>query len=56
MTVTEVPASVVAAIARRRRRRRGPLPALPDTWDRELVIHAPRAGDLVAGKPGSEAA
>ena len=56
MIVTEVPASVVAAIARRRRRRRGSFPALPATWDRELVIDAPRAGDLVVGKPGSEAA
>ena len=56
MTVTEVPGRVVAAIARRRRRAKASLPALPATWERELVIRAPRAGDLVSGRPGSEAA
>jgi hypothetical protein len=37
-------------------RRPPPFPALPKTWDRELRIAAPRAGDLSGPGRGTHAA
>ncbi len=55
VTVKDLTASVVAAVTRRRRERPWLAP-LPKRWDRQVVVAAPRASELVAGTPGSEAA
>ncbi len=56
VTVKDLTASVVAAVTRRRRRPRAWLAPLPERWDRQVVVAAPRASELVARTPGSEAA
>lgn len=42
---------LVATLLPRRRRSAPSLPPLPQQWDHELVIAAPRARDLVSGAP-----
>jgi hypothetical protein len=56
VTLKQAPATVLGAISRRHRRAKASLPPLPERWDRQLVIAAPRASELAAGSHGTEAA
>ncbi len=56
MTLKHASATVLGAFTRRRRRTKASLPPLPERWDRQLVVDAPRASELVAATAGSAAA